>query len=191
MAYLYDVFFSYKRDAESDAWHRRVRDKLCFWTSHEVGRTVQIFFDDRDIPTGARWSDELAVALQGSRCLLCVWSPLYFQSDWCVSEWQSFLRRERRVGKPLIISASYCDGESFPPEALTRQFLKFNDYASTMPRFWDTDAAVHFEPLLKRLAKDLAARIRDSPPYEPNFPVYQAGRSDLQIEPSIGRIADV
>ena len=27
--------------------------------------------------------------------MVSVWSPLYFQSSWCVSEWKSFLEREK------------------------------------------------------------------------------------------------
>ena len=46
MDYQYDAFFSYKRDAESDEWHERVRDKLMHWLKHELGRDeVRVFFD--------------------------------------------------------------------------------------------------------------------------------------------------
>ena len=30
MPYVYDAFFSYKRDRESDAWHEKVKAKLEF-----------------------------------------------------------------------------------------------------------------------------------------------------------------
>jgi hypothetical protein len=53
--------------------------------------------------------------------------------------------------------ASYFDGETFPPDATRRQFLDFSEFASTMPKFWDTELAVTFETqLLRRSARDLA-----------------------------------
>src|SRR5437762_14043948 len=39
MAYQYDVFFSYKRDPESDHWHENVKTKLEFWLKHELNRS--------------------------------------------------------------------------------------------------------------------------------------------------------
>src|SRR5262245_40512338 len=108
MAYQYDAFFSYKRDRESDAWHERVKDKVIYWLKHELQRQdVRIFFDTEEIRTGMRWRQKLADALRHSKCLICVWSPLYFQSKWCVSEWQTFVERGNRLHCQLILPASY------------------------------------------------------------------------------------
>jgi TIR domain len=88
MSYLYDAFFSYKRDTQSDFWHQMVKDKLAHWLRVELGQPeVKIFFDTEEIHTGDRWRQKIAHALTHSKCLVCVWSPYYFQSKYCVSEW--------------------------------------------------------------------------------------------------------
>jgi hypothetical protein len=56
LPYQYDVFFSYKRDPESDAWHQKVKDELAYWLKMELNRPkVNIFFDTEDIRSGQRW----------------------------------------------------------------------------------------------------------------------------------------
>lgn len=193
MSYDYDAFFSYKRDPETDAWHLRVKDKLAFWLRQELNQDeVKIFFDDEDIRVGTRFGVRIAESLRRSKCLICVWSPLYFRSRWCVSEWLSFVQRERDFGGELIIPASFHDGETFPENAKAVQMKNFSDYTSTMPRFWDTDLAVEFEKkLIRPFARDLAAKIRGAPPFNPTFPVVTAPDIEVQGELPIGRIADV
>src|SRR5262245_28914738 len=102
MPYQYDAFFSYKRDPQSDPWHHEVKEKLKFWLRQENGANVQIFFDTEEIRTGLRWHQKLADALRGSKCIICVWSPAYFQSKWCVSEWKTFVQREKLCNKDLV-----------------------------------------------------------------------------------------
>ena len=69
MAHEYDVFFSYKRDPESDDWHEKVKSKLEYWLKHELQKpSVRIFFDKEEIRTGTRWRQKLSDALKRSRC---------------------------------------------------------------------------------------------------------------------------
>lgn len=193
MGYQYDAFFSYKRDLESNLWHEKVKAKLEFWLKQELQRSdVRIFFDTEDIKTGMRWQRKLSDSLKQSRCIVCLWSPLYFQSKWCVSEWMTFVERERKVRKELVMPASYFDGESFPPSAKDRQFVDFSEYASTMPKFWETELAVSFEnQRLKSFARDLAKMIISAPPYTDEFPVVEVPDHLVVPEQTIGRPADV
>jgi hypothetical protein len=193
MAYDYDAFFSYKRDLESDDWHERVKNKLIFWLKQELQRPdVKIFFDTEEIRTGMRWQQKLATALKKSRCIVCVWSPLYFQSKWCISEWKTFVGREALTNCDLVMPASYFDGETFPPDAKAKQFLDFSKFTSTMPKFWDTATAVDFEnQVLKPFARDLATLIRNAPPYQDGFPVVEVPDHQVETEGTIGRIANV
>jgi len=197
MDYQYDAFFSYKRDRESDAWHERVKVKLEYWLKQELQKLdVRIFFDTEDITTGARWQQKLSTALKQSRCLICLWSPLYFQSKWCVSEWMTFVEREtflnrERPSTDLVMPASYFDGDTFPQKAKNRQFLDFSEFASTMPKFWDTELAVKFEnERLRRFAHDLAEMIRKSPPFDEAFPVVEVGEDEVESEKPIARPAN-
>lgn len=193
MAYEYDVFFSYKRDAESDEWHRRVMEKLLYWLKHELNTiNVRVFFDTEEIRTGARWQNKICGALKASKTMVCVWSPLYFQSPWCVSEWKTFSAREARYGRDLLVPASYHDGACFPEEAKAKQMQDLSDFTSTAARFWETDGAVAFEQkVLKPLARDIAAAVRAAPPFDPDFPLVVTAENSLPDPPVIGRIADV
>lgn len=193
MPYEYDVFFSYKRDLQSDDWHEKVKTKLEFWLKHELQQQkLRIFFDTEEIRTGMRWRQKLVVALKQSRCIVCMWSPLYFQSKWCVSEWMTFVKREEQEDRELVMPASYFDGEAFPARATAKQFLDFSEYTSTMPKFWETEPAVRFEAeLLRPFARDLAAMIRSAPDFDDGFPVVEVPDSDVDAQGTIGRPADV
>jgi hypothetical protein len=105
VSYQYDAFFSYKRDPESDEWHRKVRDKLEYWVEFDLHQTPKLFFDTEDIRTGQRWHNKLEEALRTSKCVVCIWSPLYFKSKWCVSEWTTFEQRGQAFGLDLVITA--------------------------------------------------------------------------------------
>jgi len=190
MDYEYDAFFSYKRDPQSDDWHYQVKEKLRFWLRQELNRDrVEVFFDTEDIRTGEVWRQRLGDALRESRCLVCIWSPLYFQSKWCVSEWRTFAAREQKYKANLVLPAKFHDGESFPATAQSKQMADFRSYTSIMARFWETEKAFEFEAPLRKFARDLAVLIRRAPPYDPEFPIEEAKDQDVAEEPPIGRIA--
>jgi TIR domain len=191
VSYQYDAFFSYKRDPESDEWHLRVRDKLAYWLKLDLNQTPRIFLDTEDIRTGQRWHNKLEAALRTSKCIVCIWSPLYFKSKWCVSEWTTFERRGQALGLDLVIPARYYDGEHYPSLAKQRQSPDFSDYTSTMPQFWKTEYAVEFErKLIQPFARDLAASIRLAPRFDPNFPIVEADDSLILKDTRIDRISD-
>ena len=51
------------------------------------------FADFGGLEPGQRWPSELSEALQSSRTLVCLYSPAYFQSDYCGRELRVFLDR--------------------------------------------------------------------------------------------------
>ena len=88
--YEFDVFFSYKRHSLSADWTRRVAALFNYYLSLELNvPEARVFVDQESIELGDEWPEALQRALRRSKCLVCVWSPLYFQSDWCYSEWRS------------------------------------------------------------------------------------------------------
>jgi hypothetical protein len=192
MPYQYDVFFSYKRDLESDTWHQRVKEKMAYWLKQELRQPeVSIFFDTEDIKTGQRWRTKLRTALSVSKCVVCIWSPLYFKSKWCVSEWVTFEKRGQNYGVDLVIPARYFDGEHYPEPAKERQSRDFSKFACIMPRFWETEHAVEFDlTQLRPFASDLAQIIRAAPPFDPNFPVVEASDDLLLGDTRIDRVGD-
>jgi hypothetical protein len=186
MPYRYDVFFSYKRDPESDAWHQKVKEKLEYWLRHELNRPqVEVFFDTEDIRTGQRWHHKLDDALKSSKCIACIWSPVYFQSKWCVSEWTTFEARSQSTGRDLVGPARYHDGDFYPQSAKDRQAPDFSEFASTISTFWSSVWAVDFEKQhLRPFARDIASLIRSAPDFDPDFPLVEAA-DNLILKPDI------
>lgn len=137
--YQYDVFFSYRRDPLIQDWIMEVVTRLRFRLTQDLGGDQARIFWDRDIEVGDIWPEKLRDAVQKSKCLVPVWSPSYFQSAWCLSEWQSFLAREKRfaVSPRLIAPVKYHDGEHFPEEARRVQWDDFSPYTATVRSFWD------------------------------------------------------
>jgi hypothetical protein len=73
------------------------------WLTQELGgRDATMFVDETSIEMGAHWPAKIQQALQRSRCMVCVSSPQYFQSDWCFSEWSSFREREKQLRSHLM-----------------------------------------------------------------------------------------
>jgi|ERR1700728_349927 len=166
--YVYDVFFSYKRHGLTLDWTRLVHTRLKFWLTQEIAvREAKLFVDEDCIDVGDRWPAHLKQAVQVSRCMVCVWSPSYFQSSWCVSEWASF--RER-----LIAPMRFHDGEHFPEEARSVEWLDVAPYTSTMPAFLTSPRAMDLEDLLKGFAKQVAKIVRECPAFQPDWPVEEA-----------------
>ncbi len=183
--YKYEVFFSYKRADQTLHWTKQVLDKLKFWLGQEIPG-ARIFVDEETIELGDRWPDKLREGLKHSRCMVCVWSPMYFQSNWCVSEWRSFLEREKLLGLKshrLIAPLRFHDGEHFPEEAQNVQWHDVAPYALTLPVFWQTPRALELEDELKKFVKKLAEIIRYAPPFDAAWPVVEAkGESPPKIE---------
>jgi hypothetical protein len=176
--YAYDVFFSYKRHSLTLDWTRSVHSTLKYWIMQEVGgREVEMFVDEESIETGDHWPEKLREALRLSRCMVCLWSPAYFQSAWCVSEWKSFRERERRIGKQshgLIAPMRFHDGEYFPAEAREVQMTDVSPFTYTAPAFRTSPRAMELEEVLKRFAGEVARMIHDAPPFESDRPVVEA-----------------
>ena len=135
-----------------------------------------MFVDEDSIDTGERWPESLKDGLRLSRCMVSVWSASYFNSDWCMSEWKSFREREDRLrlrSHGLIAPMRFGDGEFFPEEARTVQWMDVAPYTSLLPAFWTSHRALELEDRLKELAKDVAKIVNSAPPFQ-DWPVVEA-----------------
>jgi TIR domain len=154
-----------------------VHDRLKLWLSEEINRDAELFIDEDNIETGDRWPEKLREALKGSRCMVCLWSPSYFRSNWCVSEWKSFLEREKRlklISHGLILPLRFHDGEHFPEEARAIQWTDVAPYASTLPAFWASLRALELEDRLKEFVVAVAKILTKAPPFERDWPIVEA-----------------
>jgi hypothetical protein len=174
--YKYDVFFSYKQHSKALDWTRGLYERLEFWLEQELGHKPKLFIDAEEIKVGDRWPERLKEALRLSRCMVCVWSPPYFQSEWCLSEWRSFLERERQLGLKshgLIAPLAFHDGEDFPEEARAVQWIDVSSYAYTVPGFWKNQRAMDLEALLKPFCRSVAEIIRSAPQFSCDWPLVE------------------
>jgi hypothetical protein len=179
--YEWDVFVSYKHEPPGrlliTPWIKNVIDRMELWLVQELGgRPVRIFFDERSMAAGDRWPDVLRTALARSRCLLPIWSPEYFWSDWCMAEWKSFRAREDLLGAeraPLIVPVKFHDGIRFPVEAQEVQTLDLSRHAGTTQAFWQSPRADELDQLLQQFAPMLARAVDQAPPFRPDWPIHQ------------------
>jgi len=190
--YEYDVFFSYRRHKLILSWIAEFESRLKFWLSQELGgKEAKIFLDYECIEIGEKWPETLRTAVASSRCLVCIWSPTYFQSSWCISEWRSFLAREQKIGLEshgLVAPIRFHDGEHFPEEAKKVQYADFADFTSTSPAFWQTQRAVDCESLLKNFAPSVANLVKRVPPFQPDWPVVEAPAIESSIAVPLRRL---
>ena len=136
MAYQYDVFLSYLHEPPSGTWvHDHFLPYFTFQLGNALNRRTDIFVDRTGIHLGEKWPIRLKQALAHSRCLVGVWAPLYFQSDWCQKECAIICHRERKLGygrgqnsEGLLIGVKVNDGIHFPKFAKESQFADFEKY---------------------------------------------------------------
>ena len=188
--YRWDVFVSYCRGAREDnrgnpqlsaagGWVQEVfYPELERWMEEERPGTT--FFIDTALRTGRLWPQDIQDALRHSRCMLAVWSAPYFQSDWCRSEWQSMVARQRydeeneRGGSAYVFPVVFWDGRYFDEEAKeTQQKLDLKPY-SHLRR---VDREGHCAPYRKfivevrTLCRQIGEFIDSVPDYDPGWPL--------------------
>jgi hypothetical protein len=180
MGYEYDVFFSYKVDRRTLHWHKQVKDQLEFWLTQELrGIRCRMFMDLEGLSTGDHWKSKLSHALKHSKCLVAVWSPEYFQSAYCLSEWKAFQDRAQIVGHEntaLVAPIRFHDGEHFPLEAREVHMADFREHTSIVEGFWTTSKAVELGDLIKRFAGDVARLVEKAPEFDPAWPAELIGQ---------------
>ncbi|MGH9836562.1 MAG: toll/interleukin-1 receptor domain-containing protein [Blastocatellia bacterium] len=170
-AYEYDVFVSYRRKQPVMDWvnnhfypllDQRLPDEM------PVEHETKIFIDFDEIETGAAWPAKLREALRKSRCIVAVWSPEYFRSEWCMAEWRTFVEREKLLGLPadrqrLIYPVVFADGEHFPPDAKETQYRDLKKWNLPHLPFRNSLEFLDFDKEVQAVANELAAMIQKAP----------------------------
>lgn len=178
--YTYDVFVSYRRSGAGNVreWvHNHFHPLLVDCLADVLPHQPDVFLDI-GVETGAHWPSLLADTLQGSRMMVAVCSPQYFQSNWCQAEWATMSAREQvcglaRRGRPhgLIYPVVFSDGEHFPPEVATRQAYDLKSLAFPHLAFKHSHLYLDFHAHLQTIADEVAALLRKVPQRAPGWPV--------------------
>lgn len=179
MGYAYDVFLSYRRRPPVLDWvENHFHPELHAWLGTSLGRDPDIFLDKLDIVPGARWPQKLEQAIRTSKILVCVWSPNYFGSIWCLAEWKSMRAREAMlklgtVDRPegLTYPVVFHDGRNFPPEADVTQARDLRNWNYSAMAFKQTVAYVEFQRQMQDMCDQLAEVIKTVPTWSADWPV--------------------
>jgi hypothetical protein len=173
MEYKHDVFLSYRRHKEWPKWvSETFYDIFDHWLDAELGHDCSIFVDYQ-LETGHNWPAALAENLSKSRVLVPLWSPQYFNSEWCLKEMSLFVARENATGfgtvenpQRLIMPAVIHDKDNFPKEAKLIQFKEIQPFCNIRTaRGSETLEKLSYE--IRNWIPDICKAINHSPPFDP------------------------
>jgi hypothetical protein len=176
MAYLYDIFISYKRGKETNLWIREHFQPLIeHCVELELGRKPTIYRDDQ-LSDGATWPVDLGIALGSSRVLVPLWTKTYFHSDWCVRELSVMLDREKKTNRRtpansdgLVIPIVLHNYEIAKPELKHVQYREIRKcFNVRMQR--NSERAEQLADELLDAAPGIAKFIENAPEWEPEWP---------------------
>jgi TIR domain len=180
--YKNDVFVSYTHLGAVYKWVPYLYDLLEDWLPYHLSYKPMIYID-RQLETGIHWPSELQQELKVSRCLLAIWSQVYFNSPWCIAELESFRAREHLLGigkgqktLGLIYPVLFTKPLEKPPEYLPSklrkvQYIDLSDWTITSPGFASTALHVDFEQQVKKLCPVLAKMIKSAPKWQADWPI--------------------
>jgi len=174
MAYSHDVFVSYMHDAQMESWvHKHFLPFVSTFVGNALNRPATLFVDRTGIVTGDSWPLKLQQAIAQSRCLIPIWSPLYFHSDWCRRECAAMLYRETQTGfrtianpRGLLAPVNVFDGQFFPAKAKQIQWLECQRFWVIGDGFSKTERYIEFQDILRSWAIDVATVIENAPEWQ-------------------------
>ena len=170
MGYEHDVFLSYPHRFE--AWVLECfLPELDQYLSEELDPpAAKIFVDRTGIRTGDAWRQRLKKEVTQSRCVVAVWSPQYFHSEWCRIESSIMLYRETELGyrtnaNPggLVFPVRAHDGEHYPQYAKDMQWLDLKYYVRKAEVFKNSQRYIDFQDQMIERVPDLAVAIKGAP----------------------------
>jgi len=75
---------------------------------------LNIFYDRETIPPGGLWIRQISDAIQRSKCVVCILSPQYRDSDVCWDEFQCAKAKEYRTKKSVIKTINFIADTDMP-----------------------------------------------------------------------------
>jgi hypothetical protein len=104
--------------------------------------------------------------------LIPICSPKYFDSEWCLAEWHSMVKREEVTGTAgLIYPLIYADSDSFPEYAHDRVMRDFRPCSHPFPSYQDSPGYTDFDNAVKRVVGDLVELLDIVPDWRDGWPV--------------------
>jgi hypothetical protein len=174
MGYQYDVFLSYNRKFPHGQWVDEIFYPLFVpYLEDALNKEAKVFKDTKEIEAGSAWPQRLKNAIAHSRCMVSIFSPAYFRSQWCMKEFNIMYYRQKQLGyltvnKPtgLIFPVNIFDGEHFPPYAHEVHMLNCIDYNRIGEGVKRTKLFVDFQGVLQGWVYDVAKAINKAPEWD-------------------------
>lgn len=114
------AFLSYARfnDQHDDGRITQLRQRLEGEVRVYTGEAFPIFQDREDIRWGQEWQARIGEALDAATFFIPILTPGFFRSEACRSELETFLERERKLGRrDLVLPVYYVDSPLFDDPA--------------------------------------------------------------------------
>ena len=171
MAYQYDVFLSYNRKFPHGDWVNDIFYPLFKPYLEEALniKSVKIFKDTTDIKSGQAWEKKIKNAVIHSKIMVSIFSPAYFNSEWCKREFAIMDYRQRQCGfltienpNGLIIPLKIFDGEHFPEYANSLQIFDCNNF-NRVGAVKQSPLYIEFQGMLQKWVEDVAIAYNNVP----------------------------
>lgn len=130
-----------------------------------------LFLDVEDVQPGMRIPPRVKHGIKHARCLVALVSPQYFCSEWCVVEWDSFMRRGQEEGRELVVPVIVHDGETVRTAISDTMCLNLRDYVTDAEAFKRSRKYMPFEKKVRALAERVAGIVKNAPEWKAEFPV--------------------
>src|SRR4051794_10226291 len=138
MLFEHDVFISYphlsNRDDQSgqNGWVAKFHNDLKNCLTENLGKEPRIWRDNK-MPLGTVFGKAICDRLAKAKVLLCVLSPAYQKSSWCMQELNEFCARAAENGgltideQSRIITVVKCPVEQTPDKLASALYCEFFD----------------------------------------------------------------
>ena len=192
--YKFDVFISYCRHGSVQKWLlNNFLSKFRECLADQIAPAPRVYID-KSMPRAVHWPSELKKALRHSKVLVPVFSPAFFESSWCMAEWESMRAREKLLGlasperpQGLVYPILYSDSDNFPMAAREKSWWDFKDLSMPEPVFQKSRAWIRFHRRVTEVAEDLVQLLKQVPDWEPDWPLVEQPEPVLMKPPSIPR----
>lgn len=190
----YDLFVSYAHRDDHDGWVEAFVKAIADQHTRFTPTPLQIFFDRQEIATMDDWEHRILRGLRGSKVMLAVLSPHYFDSVYCRKEWELYLEHELDRAMPgqgiapvYIVSAPGFEDEAramldtWTANMRRRQYLDVREWRHHGPGMLrHDDVQQRLEGLEDQLNEQmqLAERISEAPTTIPQHNRNFVGRLD-------------
>lgn len=171
MSYIHDVFISYQRERWGNWVQNHFKQLLDHHLEDALGKEPDIFTDN-SIGPGALWQQKIKESLARSKCMVGIWAPTYFESEWCRAECFSIRERMRLLAEKdgvercLLIPVNVSDGKGFPTYTQSIQQRDFKEYTFKSKGYENTQAYVEFEQRVKDLSVEIGQIVSNAPKFD-------------------------